>query len=155
MSLPLSRKVEKAFAVGYLPTALSIPGLNIYEGQGMADKAVTPSLIVYSESSSPHPEMPVETTARIVRLRCKFRVDSVTNTREQIDAWREALETAMIGDLNAVQSALNKPASGMDARPVKGIHFHYVEMADDPSGTDGTDRIEDLFFNVTCELLDA
>ena len=154
MSLPISRKAEKAFAVGYLPTALNIAGLNIYEGHAKVEKVVFPCLIVYSEGSSQHPEMPVEVGCRVVRLRCKFQVDSLVNTRDEVDTWKQALEAVMTDDLPALQAALNKPV-GTDNRVVKAIHFHYVEMNDDPSEVSETDWIEDLVFNVTCELLDA
>jgi hypothetical protein len=154
MSLPISRKVEKAFAVGYLPDALAIEGLHIYEGHEKVESVELPNLIVYSEGSSQHPDMPVEVGCRIVRLRCKFQVDSLANTRANVDEWKQALEAKMTDDLPALQAALNRP-EGADNRIVKSIHFHYVEMADDPSDFEETDWIEDLVFNVTCELLDA
>ena len=154
MSLPISRKAEKAFAVGYLPTALNITGLHIYEGHEKVDSIELPNLVVYSEGSSPYPEMPVESGARLVRLRCKFQVDSQATTRADVDAWKQLLENAMTDELAALQAALNKPV-GTDNRVVKAIHFHHVEMADDPSDVNETDWIEDLVFNVTCELLDA
>lgn len=155
MSLPISRKAEKAFAVGYLPAALDIPGLNIYEGHEKIEKVETPNLIVYSEGSSQAPGMPVEAGCRIVRLRCKFMVDSTVNTRDEIDEWKQKLEEAMTDDLTALQAILNKPLTGDDEREVKAIHFHYVEMQDEPSDVSETDWIEDLVFDVTCELLDA
>lgn len=154
MSLPISRKAEKAFAVGYLPTALGIVGLHIYEGHEKVEKVELPNLIVYSEGSSPFPDMPVESGVRIVRIRCKFQIDSMVNTRADVDAWKLLLESAMTDDLAALQAVLNKPV-GTDNRVVKAIHFHYVEMNDDPSDRHETDWIEDLIFNITCELLDA
>jgi hypothetical protein len=154
MSLPISRKAEKAFAVGYLPTALGIVGLHIYEGHEKVERVELPNLIVYSEGSSPFPDMPVASGVRIVRIRCKFQIDSMVTTRADVDAWKLLLESVMTDDLAALQAILNKPV-GTDNRAVKAIHFHYVEMADDPSDVSETDWIEDLVFNVTCELLDA
>ncbi len=154
MSLPISRKAEKAFAVGYLPDALDIGELHIYEGHEKVESIELPNLVVYSEGSSPFPDMPVESGVRLVRLRCKFQIDSGVTTRADVDAWKQLLESAMTDELTALQASLNKPV-GTDNRVVKAIHFHYVEMADDPSDVNETDWIEDLVFNVTCELLDA
>lgn len=154
MSLPISRKAEKAFAVGYLPSALNIIGLNIYEGHENAGEVSFPCLIIYTEGSSPHPDFPPEIGVRLIRLRCKFTVDSDDNTRTNVDDWKQLLESAMTDNLDALQAALNKP-SGTDNRVVKGIHFHSVEMNDDPSDRSQTDWIEDLIFSVTCELLNA
>lgn len=155
MSLTLSRKTEKAFAVGFLPDALNITGLNIYEGHGKASTIALPSLVVYAEGSSQHEGFPVECGVRVVRLRCKFMVDSDDDTIIDLDTWKETLESVMTDDLQALQAVLNKPASGADNRLVKAIHFHYVEMSDDPSDVNETDWIEDMVFSVTVELLDA
>jgi len=155
MSYPISIKVEKAIALDFLPDALGIEGLNIYEGHEKVEEIVFPNLVVYAEGSAPHPDFPTECGVRIVRLRCKFTVDSTTADRADVNAWREALELAMTDDREAFQTVLNKPASGADGRTVTGIHFHDVEMADDPSDRNETDWIEDQIFNVTCELLDS
>lgn len=152
MSLPISRKAEKALT-GYLSSILGIPTLQVLEGHGAVEKATIPNMIVYAEGSSPHADMPVETGVRMVRVLCKFTIDSKVNTRDDVDAWKDLVETAM-ADLDALQAALNKPV-GTDNRAVKAIHFHYFEMADDPSDRQQTDYIEDLSYNVTCELLDA
>jgi len=154
MSLSLSRKTEKAFAVEFLPDALDIAGLNIYEGHADAGVNEFPSLIVYSEGSTQHPSIPVEMGARIVKLRCKLQVDSRINTRGDIDTWKELIVSKMTDDLTGIQDILNKPV-GTDNRLIKGIHFHYVEMSDDPSDFVETDWIEDMIFNVTCEPLDS
>ena len=140
--------------VGYLPDALNITGLTIYEGHEKVETVVFPCLIVYAEGSSPHPDFPVEAGVRVTRLRCKFQVDSITDTRADLDAWKEALELAMLNDLEAIQDVLNKPV-GTDTRTVQGIYFQHVEMSDDPSETSETDWIEDLIFNVTAEPLDS
>ena len=154
MNLSISRKVEKAISVGYLPTALNISGLTIYEGHEKAAAIEIPNLVIYSEGSSPYQNMPVESGVRTVRLRCKFQVDSSVNSRADVDEWKAALESAMTDELDALQAALNKP-DGTDTRAVTGIHFHHIEMTDDPSDVSETDWIEDLVFNVTAEILDA
>jgi hypothetical protein len=154
MSLPISIKAEKAIATGFLPNALNIAGLHIYEGHEKVEKIEFPNLVIYSEGSVPQPDMPAEVGVRIVRLRCKFAIHSGNNTADQRNTWKQKLEAAMTDDLAALQAVLNKPV-GTDNRAVKGIHFHYVEMNDDPSDRNETDYIEDLIFNVTCELLDA
>lgn len=154
MKLPISRKAEKAFAAGYIPAALGVAGLNIYEGHERAEEVQFPALIIYAEGSSPHSDMPPETGVRVVRLRCKFQIDSMTTTRADVDAQKELLESAMC-DIAAIQAALNAPLTGADNRLVRGIHFHHVEMSDDPSDVSETDWIEDLVFTVTCELLDT
>jgi len=153
MSLQTKIKVEKAFA-SWLPGVLNIAGLNSYPGHDKAEKAVMPWLIIYAENSSPHPDMPTEVGVRIVRLRFELRADSMVTTRANLDAWAGALELAMTDDLPALQAALNKPV-GTDNRAVKKIHFHYVTPADDPSDRQETDFVENLVFDVTCELLDA
>lgn len=155
MSYPISIKVEKAVALGFLPDALNIAELHIYEGHENVEEIAFPNLVVYAEGSSPHPDFPTECGVRIVRLRCKFTVDSTTAERVDLNAWREALELAMTDDRAAFQAVLNKPVSGADGRTVKAIHFHDVEMTDDPSDRNETDWIEDQIFNVTCELLDS
>lgn len=99
--------------------------------------------------------MPTEVGIRIVRLRCELRADSTVTTRDSLDEWAGALELAMTDDLDALQAALNKPLAGADNRAVKKIHFHYVEMPDDPSDVQETDFVENLVFDVKCELLDA
>lgn len=154
MSLSISRKVEKAFALGFLPSAFKIEGFHIYEGHEKVDEISVPNLVVYSEGSSTYPGMPVEVGVRTVKLRCKFQIDSTVTTRIEVDTWKQKLESSMTDDLAGLQAALNKP-SGADNRVVKAIHFHYVEMSDDPSDVHETDWIEDLVFNVTCELLDS
>jgi len=154
MSYPISIKAEKAFALDYLPDALDIEGLNIYEGHEKVEEVAFPCLVIYAESSAPHPEMPSECGVRVVRLRCKFTVDSTVQERGDVNAWRQALELAMTDDMAAIQTVLNKPV-GVDGRTVTGIHFHHVTMTDDPSDRSETDWIEDLVFDVTCELLDS
>jgi len=160
MSLSLTRKVEKAFVADYLPDALNITGLTIYAGhEKAAEKAAEiaaeiafPALVVYAEGSSPHPEMPVETWVRNIRLRCKFLIDSDANDSDDRDDWKGSLEMVMIDDIEAIQAILNKPA-GTDNRTVKGIHFHFVEMSDDPSEVNETDWEEDMVFIITAEML--
>jgi len=154
MSLPISIKAEKAITLDFLPDALDIEELHIYEGHEKVEAIEFPNLVVYAEGSTPHPEFPAECGVRVVRLRCKFTVDSVNADRADVNTWREALELAMTNDLEALQAVLNKPEED-DERTVTGIHFHYVEMTDDPSDRNETDWIEDLVFNVTCELLDS
>lgn len=153
MSLPISRKAEKA-VTGYLQSSLGISGLHIYEGHDKVDEIQFPSLVIYAEGSSPHPEMPTEVGVRNVRLRCKFSIHSGINSRTDADDWRQKLEAKLTDDLPALQAALNKPI-GTDNRTVKGIHFHYVEMSDDPSDRNENDWIEDLNFSIVCELLDS
>ncbi len=152
MNLPISRKVEKAIAT-YLPSVLTISGLSIYEGHERADEMKLPAMVVYAESSSQHPEMPRETGVRIVNLRMKFIVDSDDNERGILDQWKQQLESAMLC-LAGLQAALNAPAEGPDRRKVTGIHFHDVEIGDDPSARSETDWEEDQLFALTVERLD-
>ena len=154
MSLPISIKAEKAFALDYLPDALDITGLNIYEGHENAATVAFPCLIVYAEGSSTHPGFPSECGVRVVKLRCKFTADSQVEDRSDVNDWRGALESVMTDDMAAIQAVLNKPV-GVDERTVTEIHFHHVELDDDPSDRHETDWIEDLVFSITCELLDA
>lgn len=154
MSLPISIKAEKAFALDFLPEALDIDGLSIYEGHEKAESVVTPCLIVYAEGSAPHPGFPSECGVRVVKLRCKFTADSMTQERGDVNSWRYALEMAMTNDRDAMQAVLNVPAEGEDERTVKAIHFHDVILTDDPSDRTETDWIDDMVFDVVCELLD-
>lgn len=154
MSLPISIKCEKAIALDFLPDALDIAGLNIYEGHEKAESISFPSLVIYAEGSAPHPDFPAECGVRVVRLRCKITADSMVTTRSDLNDWRGALELVMTDDIEALQLVLNRPASGPDNRTVTQIHFHYVELSDDPSDRHETEWEEDLVFNVTCELLD-
>lgn len=153
MSLPISIKVEKAIA-GYLSGISWEGGLTVYEGHEKVEEIEFPCLVVYSEGSSPYPEMPVEVGVRVVKLRCKFNVNSNDNSSDDRNLWKQQLEAVMTDDLPALQAALNK-FGYVDGRAVKGIHFHYIEMSDDPSAQNETDWVEDLIFNVTCELLDS
>ncbi len=156
MSLPISIKAEKALALGYLPTALAaVTGLHIYEGHEKAAKAELPNLIVNAEGSAGFPGMPAECVVKNVRIRCKFNINSTANTRDDVNAWKELLETAMVENIEALKTALNKPLAGADGRTVKEIHFHSVEMEDDPSEREESNWVEDLVFVVVCELLDS
>lgn len=153
MSYSISIKTEKAFAA-WLPAALDIEGMNYYAGHEKAATVEFPMLQIYAEGSSPQPGFPTECGVRIVRLLCKFTADSDDSDRSEVDDWKQQLESVMTDDRQALQAALNKPA-GTDARPIQGIHFHYVEMSDDPSDRSETDWIEDMAFNVICEPLDS
>ena len=152
MSLSLTRKVEKAFVANYLPDALDITGLNIYAGHEKAESVAFPALVVYAETSNLFSGMPVETCVRTVKLRCKFLIDSDANDSDDRDDWKYKLEIAMTDDMEEIQAVLNKPV-GTDNRTVKGIHFHYIELNDDPSEVNQTDWVEDMVFNVTVERL--
>lgn len=153
MSLPISIKVEKAIA-GWLPGVLNITGMNYYEGHEKAESVATPHLVIYSEGSTPYAETPPECGIRQVRLRCKFTVDSDDTSRSSVNDWKQKLESAITDDLDTLKAALNKPV-GTDNRTIKAIHFHHVSMSDDPSEHSQTDWVEDLIFDVVCELLDA
>lgn len=150
--LPLTRKVEKAFAADYLPKHLVIAGLKIYEGHERADEMEFPALVVYGENSQPHPEMPTSTGVRIVRIRMQFVVDSESNDRGALDEWKRQLEDAMMCRPK-MQAALNAPESGIDRRKVTGIHFHDAMIGEDPSDRNNTDWVEDCNFEVVCEWL--
>jgi hypothetical protein len=154
MKLPITRKIERAFAVDYLPSALSIDGLNIYEAHERADEIEFPALVVYGENSTPHPDMPTATGIRVVNLRCQFTVDSETTTRATLDAWREELEAAM-GDLAQIQAALNEPTigTGTDERQIDDIHIHDAVTGEQPSDRQNTDWVEDCSFDITVEPL--
>lgn len=154
MSLPISRKVEKALA-SWLPTAMTTTGLTFFEGHERADTIIMPCLVIHAEGSTPYPDMPPDVGIRVVRVRCKFTASSDDHTRATVDGWKELLESAMTDDMAAMQSALNHPATGTDTRVVTGIHFHHVEMTDDPSERFENDWIEDLTFAVVAELVDA
>lgn len=151
MKLSTKIKTEKAFA-GYVPTILSSPVPHIYEGHEDADEMEFPSLVVYAEDAQPHPEMPVETGTKIVRLRFRFQFDASASGRERLDAWREEIEEAMRCTAS-IQAALNRPESGVDSRKVQAIHFHEVQPAGEPSEREETDWVEELSFDVVCEPL--
>lgn len=154
MTLSTSRKVEKAVKL-WLESSLGISGMNYYEGHEKADEIETPHLVIYAENSANHPDFPQECGVRQVSLRCKFTVDSIEISRTNLDSWKDALILKMTDDRDAMQTALNKPASGTDSRAVKKIHFHDIELTEEPSDTVETDWIEDCVFQVTCEPLDA
>ena len=154
MSLSLSRKTEKAFSL-WLDSTLDITGLTVYQGHEKAETMAFPALVVYAEGSSPADGFPTECGVRVVRLRCKFIVDSTADDRADVDAWKDALIIAMTDERDTLQTALNKPASGTDERAVQGIHFHDVEMMDEPSDTQETDWEEDMTFDIKVEPLDA
>jgi hypothetical protein len=152
--MKLSRKVEKAVSE-WLKTESDLDGLNIYEGHEAVDAVEFPSLVIYAESSSPVEGLPQETGCRVVRLRCKITVDETATERGDVDDWESQVHDILTDDRAAMQAALNKPASGDDERPVKKIHFHQIELMDNPSDRSETDWEEDLLFDVTCEPLDA
>jgi hypothetical protein len=152
MKLSTKRKVEKAL-VGYLPDVLELGALKIYEGHDPAADMDFPALVIYAESAGGHPEMPVETGVKVVRVRMKFLVDEAAGGgRDTLDVWKEGLEEAMrcTPDL---QAALNRPASGVDKRAVQEIHFHEVQAAEEPSDKSETDWDEEMNFDVICEPL--
>ena len=152
--MKLSRKIEKA-VTAWLETQSDLDLLNIYEGHEAVETVVFPSLVVYAEGSAPADGMPQETGCRVVRLRCKLTVDETTTDREEVDEWESLIHDIMTDDRAAMQTALNKPVSGTDTRPVKKRHVHEIAMMDDPSERSETDWEEDLIFDVTCEPLDA
>lgn len=154
MSLSLKIKTEKAFAE-YIPTVLTVGDLNIYEGHNPpADNSVMefPALVVYAESSEPHPDMPYEMGVKIINLKCRFFVDSETSNRNNLDTWKDELEQQMrtIAD---IKLALNKPISGDDNRTYKAIHFHDVVPTDEPSDREGTDWVEEMSYDIIVEPL--
>jgi hypothetical protein len=162
MSLSLKNKVERAFAE-YLPTVLTVGGLNIYEGHTPPDdsgddpvEVAFPALVIYAESSDPHPDMPAEMGIKDVLLRCRFYVESEGVDRDEtsLDLWKHELEEQM-RTIDDIQAALNKPESGSDTRTYKEIHFHHVEPASEPSDREGQDWVEELSFTVTVEPLAA
>jgi hypothetical protein len=154
MSLSLSRKTEKAFAL-WLDSTLGIDGLTVYQGHEKAAEMTFPALVVYAEGSAPQGDFPTECGVRVVRLRCKFIADSTVIERADLDGWKDALILAMTDDIETLQAALNKPTSGDDERAVQAIHFHHVSLSDEPSDTNETDWEEDCAFDVIAEPLDA
>lgn len=153
MSLSLKLKVEQAFVADYLPDVLTIGDLTVYDGHTPPDddQMSLPALVVYAETATQHPEMPAEMGVRIVRLRMKFLVDSAAGDRDDLDTWKDELQEAM-RDIDGIKTALNKPA-GADTRTVQSIHFHHVDLTDEPSDQGETDWDEELDFDVIVEPL--
>lgn len=154
MSLSISRKTEKAFAL-WLNSTLAIDELTVYQGHEKAETMVFPALVIYAEGSTPQGDFPAECGVRVVRLRCKFIADSTATERSDLDAWKDSLILAMTDDIETLQTALNKPVSGDDERAVQSVHFHHVSLSDEPSDTNETDWEEDCAFDVIAEPLDA
>lgn len=158
--MKLSRKTERALA-GYLRAALSIPALHVYEGHERQDENQSnpdaecfqlPALIVYAENAQPFEDAPVQ--IRSVRTRFQLQVDSTQNDRAFVDETKRAIFDAIF-DVAAVQSALNKQATGSDLRSVKGIHFHDLLEASEPSDVQASDWLEEIQADVIVEELSA
>lgn len=148
MKLPITRRVEKALVDDYLPKVLGIEMLNIYAGHEAHDVIEYPNLIVYGEGSTPHPGMPAEVGARVVKIRCRFQVDTELNERWELDAWRELLESKLVLEPALMNSILNAEDS-----LIQDLYFHEIELEDDPCDRVQTDWIEEQIFNVICEHL--
>jgi hypothetical protein len=158
--MKLSRKAERALAE-YLRSVLVAPGLRVYEGHERQNENQSnpdtecfqlPALIVYAENAQPFEDAPVQ--IRSVRARFQLQVDSTQNDRAFVDETKRAIHDAIF-DIAAVQSALNKPATGSDLRTVKGIHFHDLLEASEPSDVQASDWLEEIQSDVIVEELSA
>lgn len=158
-NLSLSRKIEKILT-SYITELIDDEALNIYEGHEKFTPYF-PSLIVFAEDATPHPEMPTSTGIKNVLIRFDLRVDSEdigtdeapADPRLQLDGWRKTVEDIM-GDIEAMMAFINAPDTLPDNREVTDVHVYDATPSGEPSDFDKTDWIEQVVFEVLAQPLD-
>jgi hypothetical protein len=161
--MTLKRKLEVALTA-YLTDAIDDADLGIYAGHDRApededgiSEVVFPALIVYAENSLPFEDMPTSLGVRSVSMRMEIMVDSTSgddDDRDRIDAWRDQIDEAM-GDVAAVQAALNPPATGSDERAIVDLHVYDVIPTGEPSDVKETEWVEQFTYEVIATNGDA
>jgi hypothetical protein len=74
--------------------------------------------------------------------------DSEQNNLPQYEAIAADME-CILEDLDAMKLVFNKPESGRDRRPVRGLHLHYIDEFQTDTDTSGTQ----WEFGVGCSLI--
>jgi len=146
----LERKLESALKI-YLEGIFT--DITVYDGHGDEEIVDIPSLIVSSESSTNHPEMPTSARIRIVNTAFKIYMDSQDeDARAQLDAWEQLLESSTCAE--SLKDALNVPSVGIDTRQIKGLHIYDATFEQGGEEFEDANWVFSYTFQITCQPFD-
>jgi hypothetical protein len=151
-SLPLSRKIEQAFT-SYLLSAQASGQIDssvyIFPGRSATEPPV-PWLCVSCTDPRPAPDVPPQTLIKEADLVLHLRTHADDESLATADA-RLSEVTHALGDLTALMSVLNAPATGTDTRPVQDIYFFEIFEGNQPDHPSENHWESQMIYNLTVQ----
>lgn len=172
MNIAIRNKLEKAI-VSYLRgkarKGTRCASVGIVEGHTNTEPKL-PYIVVFVGQAPPHPDMPAECGIRLATVVIHQKVSASDEERGRADERFEELDTFLMEPLDDAQpysdenkaggrllAALNKPASGPDARPAELRKFHAYDFypADDSAAHQGDAWHDQRTFTCPCQPFDS
>jgi len=96
-----------------------------------------PCIIVKCVNVTRTGDTPIQMYSKTANVTATLVTDSEQNNLPQYEAIASDME-CILENLAEMQTVFNKPASGRDTRPIRGLHLHYIDEFQTDTDTSGT-----------------